>query len=245
MPVPIAVALSLSIAHHVVVTPASAKLAPTLVPCSSATLSRCTGPCMGIGRAFGGRSPAGDKKQAQAQKSPPKSAEVISPPTVVRGQGQGVDNEDELYLARLSAVRYPGSRNALAAIRSAYAVNTHHSLADQLKLMEYKSELHRDAKNGKWTYPGWRGDVGIGLMAERWMFTDREWAREPHLCERITGKVYFQRAQALHEKMPERLPWSIWVSARSCLVYGFALCFVKPVASFVHFLNGSPGRWPE
>ena len=188
---------------------------------------------------------AGDKKQAQAQKSPPKSSEVISPPTVVRGQGQGVDNEDELYLARLSAVRYPGSRNALAAIRSAYAVNKHHSLADQLKLMEYKSELHRDAKNGKWTYPGWRGDVGIGLMAERWMFTDREWAREPHLCERITGKVYFQRAQALHEKMPERLPWSIWVSARSYLLYVFALCFVKPVASFVHFLNGSPGRWPE
>ena len=112
--------------------------------------------------------------------------------------------------------------------------------------MEYKTELHRDAKNGKWTYPGWRSDVGLcALMAERWMFTDREWANEPYHSEWTSGKIYFQRVQALHEKMPERLPWSIWVSARSCLVYGFALCFVKPVASFVHFLNGSPGRWPE
>merc|ERR1712194_369091 len=147
---------------------------------------------------------------------PPKSAEVISPPTVVRGQGQGVENEDELYLARLSAVRYPGSRNALAAIRSAYAENTHHSLADQLKLMEYKTELHRDAENGTWTYPGWRSDVGIRLMTELWLLKDVAsfWASD---------KVYFQRAQALHEKMPERLPWSIWISARSYLAYVIAL----------------------
>merc|ERR1711935_170257 len=136
----------------------------------------------------------------------------------------------ELYLARLSAVRYPGSRNALAAIRSAYAVNKHHSLADQLKLMEYKSELHRDAKNGKWTYPGWRGDVGIRLMAERWMLKDI--LSKDVVSFWASDKVHFQRAQALHEKMPERLPWSIWISARSCLVYGFAkglwgfaLCF--------------------
>ena len=239
MPVPIAVALSLSIAHHVVVTPASAKLAPTLVPCSSATLSRCTGPCMGIGRAFGGRSPAGDKKQAQ--KSRPKSAELISPPTDVRGQGQGVDNEDELYLARLSAVRYPGSRSALAAVRSAYAGKDYHSLADRLKLMEYKTELHRDAKTGKWTYPGWRADVGMRLMTERWMLTDSQWASELCHSEWASGKVYFQRAQAFHEKMPERLPW---VSARSYLFY-IALCFVKQAMSFAHFLDGSPGRRPE
>merc|ERR1712194_566891 len=152
---------------------------------------------------------------------PPKSAEVIAPPTVVRGQGQGVDNEDELYLARLSAVRYPGSRNALAAIRSAYAVNTHHSLADQLKLMEYKSELHRDAKNGKWTYPGWRGDVGIRLMAERWML--KNILSKDVVSFWASDKVYFQRAQALHEKMPEHLPWSIWISARSYLAYVIAL----------------------
>ena len=192
---------------------------------------------MGIGRAFGGRSPAGDKKQAQ--KSRPKSAELISPPTDVRGQGQGVDNEDELYLARLSAVRYPGSRSALAAVRSAYAGKDYHSLADRLKLMEYKTELHRDAKTGKWTYPGWRADVGMRLMTERWMLKD------VNLDSLDVDNVYFQRAQALHEKMPERLPWSIWVSARSYLVYVFALCLFKPAISFAHFLDGSPERWPE
>ena len=228
MPVPIAVALSLSIAHHVVVTPASAKLAPTLVPCSSATLSRCTGPCMGIGRAFGGRSPAGDKKEAQ--ESPPKSAELISPPTDVRGQGQGVDNEDELYLARLSAVRYPGSRNDLAAARSAYARNDDHRLADQLKLMEFKTELHRDTGAGQWTYPGWRGDVGYLLSTEPWMFTDIDsgWANE---------QSRLQRVQAFHEKMPERLPWSIWVSARSYVLYVIVRCVVKPVVQILLFLG--------
>ena len=236
MPVPIAVALSLSFAHHAVVTPACAKLAPILVPCSSATLSRRTGPCMGIGRAFSGRSPSGDKKK-QAQKSSPKSQELTDPPAVVHGQGQGVDNEDELYLARLSAVRYPGSRNALAAVRSAYARNNHHRLADQLKLMEFKTELHRDAKTGKWTYPGWRGDVGRMLLIELWLIKDIDstW---------VGATSYVKREQALHEKMPERLPWSIWVSARSYLWY-VTLCLIKPVLSFIHFLNGSPERWLE
>ena len=197
---------------------------------------------MGIGRAFGGRSPSGDKKK-QAQKSSPKSQELTDPPAVVHGQGQGVDNEDELYLARLSAVRYPGSRNALAAVRSAYARNNHHRLADQLKLMEFKTELHRDAGTGQFTFPGWRGDVGMSLLTERWLFkdvgfkdVDSGWANE---------KSYFQRAQALHEKMPERLPWSIWVSARSYLYYAIALCLFKPAMSFIDFLDGIPEWWLE
>merc|ERR1712194_938916 len=99
---------------------------------------------------------------------------------------------------------------------------------------EYKTELHRDAKTGKWTYPGWRADVGMRLMTERWMLTDSQWASELCHSEWAGGKVYFQRAQAFHEKMPERLPW---VSARSYLFY-IALCFVKQAMSFVHFLDG-------
>ena len=191
---------------------------------------------MGIGRAFGGRSPAGDKKQAQ--KSPPDNAELTVPPGVVNGHEQGVDNEDELYVARLSAVRYPGSRNDLAAVRSAYARNDHHSLADQLELMEFKTELHRDAGAGQWTYPGWRGDVGRMLITELWLRKDIDstW---------VGATSYMKREQALHEKMPERLPWSIWVSARSYLWYVTALCLIKPVLSFIHFLNGSPERWLE
>lgn len=185
---------------------------------------------MGIGRAFGGRSPAGDKKQAQ--KSPQKRVELTSPPTVVRGQGQGVDNEDELYLARLSAVRYPGSRNAVAAVRSAYAVNDHHSLTDRLKLMEFKTELYRDAKTGKWTYPGWRCDVGMNLLTERWMLKD--------VGDMEQVNVYLRRAQALHDKMPERLPWSIWVSARSYLFCIVVCFFMVPALLFAHFLKGSP-----
>ena len=238
MPVSLAVALSLSFAHHTAVTPACAKLAPILVPCSSATLSRCTGPCMGIGRAFGGRSPSGDKKK-QAQKSPPGSAELTTP----QAELIAPPTDDEVFLARLSAVRYPGSRNALAAVRSAYARNNHHRLADQLKLMEFKTELHRDAGTGQFTFPGWRGDVGMSLLTERWLFkdvgfkdVDSGWANE---------KSYFQRAQALHEKMPERLPWSIWVSARSYLYYAIALCLFKPAMSFIDFLDGIPEWWLE
>ena len=177
---------------------------------------------MGIGRAFGGRSPAGDKKQAQ--KSPPESAELTAAPGVVNGHEQGVDNEDELYVARLSAVRYPGSRNDLAAVRSAYARNDHHRLADQLKVMEFKTELHHDAGAGQWTYPGWRGDVGRMLLIELWLIKDIDstW---------VGATSYVKREQALHEKMPERLPWSIWVSARSYLWY-VTLCLIKPVLSF-------------
>ena len=98
--------------------------------------------------------------------------------------------------------------------------------------MEYKTELHRDAKTGKWTYPGWRCDVGMRLLTERWMLKDVD----KNVALAIDN-VYLQRAQALHEKMPERLPWSIWVSARSYLVYVFALCLFKPAISFAHFLG--------
>merc|ERR1711935_461661 len=94
---------------------------------------------------------------------------------------------------------------ALAGVRSADAGKDYHSLADRLKLMEYKTELHRDAKTGKWTYPGGRADVGSLLMIERWMLKDSEWASELCHSEWASGKVYFQRAQAFHEKMPERL----------------------------------------
>lgn len=139
-----------------------------------------------------------------------------------------------------SSVNYPGSRMDVANARSYYVEHPkwHTNLNGQLDTIRAKEEVHRNLQGGRWTYPGWRAEAARGFDAGRGRLLLAEVPLDPDAKRRAIRRMVqsMDTEQEVHEKVPARMPASVWRSAYSVLSYAFrGWCWDAELVK-IHFL---------
>ena len=114
----------------------------------------------------------------------------------------------------------------------------HTNLNGQLDTIRAKEEVHRNLQGGRWTYPGWRAEAARGFDAGRGRLLLAEVPLDPDAKRRAIRRMVqsMDTEQEVHEKVPARMPASVWRSAYSVLSYAFrGWCWDAELVK-IHFL---------